>query len=107
MRQLIGHLLDNPLEFGAGKPVEVAVGEDAGHAFIRIVDHGMGIAAQAAGRVFGRFERAAPIENYGGFGLGLWVAREIASAHSGTVSLAPTEGGGTTVNVLLPSVGGA
>jgi signal transduction histidine kinase len=103
LRQLSSHLLDNAFKFGAGKPVQMSVGRDTARAFIRVIDHGSGVAACEAERVFGRFERAAPTQSYGGFGLGLWMARQIVSAHSGSISLAPTEGGGTTVTVLLPS----
>jgi signal transduction histidine kinase len=104
LSQLLCHLLDNAFKFGAGKPVEVTVEREADSGVIRIVDHGTGIAAEDEERVFGRFERAAPVRNYGGFGLGLWMAREIVSAHSGSIALTRTEGGGTTAVVTLPQV---
>ncbi|HYH95986.1 ATP-binding protein [Hyalangium sp.] len=102
LHQLVESLLDNALKFGASRPVEVTVAEEASHALIRIVDHGDGIAPEDQERVFGRFERAAPIRNYGGFGLGLWRARHIAEAHAGSILLTRTEGGGATFTVVLP-----
>ncbi|HYO51486.1 ATP-binding protein [Archangium sp.] len=102
LHQLVESLLDNALKFGAGKPVEVAVVKEAGHASIRIVDHGGGVALEDQERIFGRFERAAPTRNYGGFGLGLWMARHIAEAHAGSIHLTRTEGGGATFTVALP-----
>ncbi len=107
LRQLLHHLLDNALKFGAGKPVDISVGNDAEQRCIRVVDHGSGIEARDQERVFGRFERAAPVRKYGGFGLGLWMAREIATAHGGSISVSTTEGGGTTATVLLPAGIGA
>ncbi len=102
LRQLVEGLLDNALKFGMGKPVEVTVAGDARGASIRIVDHGGGVAIEDAERIFSRFERAAPTRNYGGFGLGLWMARHIAEAHGGAIHLTRTEGGGATFTVVLP-----
>ncbi|MFP2904437.1 ATP-binding protein [Pyxidicoccus sp. 3LFB2] len=105
LRQLVEGLLDNALKFGMGKPVELAVEKDARGASIRISDHGAGIATDDAERIFDRFERAASTDNYGGFGLGLWLARHIAEAHGGDVQLTRTEGGGATFTVVLPLSG--
>ncbi|WP_240359004.1 ATP-binding protein [Pyxidicoccus trucidator] len=107
LRQLVEGLLDNALKFGMGKPVEVSVAEDAGSASIRVTDHGEGVAPEDEERIFGRFERAAPTRNYGGFGLGLWMARHIAEAHAGTLRLTRTEGGGATFTVVLPLLAGS
>jgi len=53
-------------------------------------------------RIFGRFQRAAPIRNYGGMGLGLYIARHIVEAHRGTISVASKLGEGSTFMVELP-----
>jgi signal transduction histidine kinase len=107
LRQLLHQLLDNAIKFGSGKPVELSVRREIEQGtvrnVIRIIDHGGGIAAEDAERVFGRFERAASTRTHGGFGLGLWLARQIASAHSGSITLARTDGGGTRVAVTLPA----
>gem|GEM_PF-64629 len=102
LHQLIESLLDNALKFGAGKPVEVAVMRDSDHASITVMDHGVGIGPEDQERIFGRFERAVSEKNYGGFGLGLWIARHIAEAHAGSIRLTRTAGGGATFTVVLP-----
>jgi signal transduction histidine kinase len=102
LQQLIDSVLDNALKFGAGQPVEIVVATEADHATIRIVDHGNGVAPEDRERIFGRFERAVPTLNHGGFGLGLWVARLIAEVHGGSLHHTPTEGGGATFTVRLP-----
>lgn len=102
LHQLLEGLLDNALKFGAGKPVEVAVSGDAAHATLTVTDHGAGIALEDQERIFERFERAVSEKNYGGFGLGLWIARHIAEAHAGSIRLMTAEGGGTTFTVVLP-----
>jgi signal transduction histidine kinase len=105
LHQILQGLLDNALKFGAGNPVEVAVRKDSDHVFLTVVDHGAGIRPEDQERIFGRFERAVSESNYGGFGLGLWLARYIAEAHAGRIRLMPTEGGGATFTVVLPLSG--
>ncbi|WP_420715233.1 ATP-binding protein [Corallococcus sp. BB11-1] len=102
LHQLIDSLLDNALKFGAGRPVVVSVERAAEHATITVQDHGEGIGPEDQERIFGRFERAAPVNHHGGFGLGLWIARHVAEAHAGSIRLLPTQGGGATFTVALP-----
>jgi signal transduction histidine kinase len=40
--------------------------------------------------------------NYSGFGLGLWVARQLVVAHAGHITVTETPGGGSTFTVELP-----
>ena len=102
LSQMMESLLDNALKFGGGKPVEVAVTREEGAAWIRIADHGAGVGLEDRERVFARFERAASTRNYGGFGLGLWMARHIAEAHAGSIHLTQGSGGGALLSVTLP-----
>jgi signal transduction histidine kinase len=53
-------------------------------------------------RIFERFERAVPARNYGGLGLGLYIARRIVEAHGGQIAVASESGQGATFTVLLP-----
>jgi two-component system, LuxR family, sensor kinase FixL len=53
-------------------------------------------------RIFARFERAAPLQNYGGMGLGLYITRHIVEAHGGSVSVTSKEGVGSTFVVDIP-----
>ena len=53
-------------------------------------------------RIFERFERAASARNYGGFGLGLFIAKQIVEASGGQVRADMREGGGTVFTVTLP-----
>ncbi len=66
-------------------------------------DGGIGIAPEALSRLFNRFERAVSERNYGGFGLGLWIARQIIEAMGGHIHVASELGVGSTFTVELPS----
>jgi hypothetical protein len=53
--------------------------------------------------VFERFERAVgPGERRSGFGVGLWIVRQLAEAMGGTVAIADARGGGALFTVTLP-----
>jgi signal transduction histidine kinase len=99
---VFSNLLANALKYGAGKPVQVEIGQQAEQAVIRVVDHGLGIAAGDIERIFARFERAVPLRHYGGLGLGLYIVRQIVQAHGGVVKAEQTDGGGATFVVELP-----
>jgi signal transduction histidine kinase len=107
MEQVLGNLLHNAVKYGAGQPVELRVAASGGVALLTVVDHGMGVSPEDRQRIFERFERAVSARNYGGFGLGLWIAREVVEAHGGTLSVADTPGGGATFTIELPLDGSA
>jgi len=106
LRQVLANLLANALRHTpAGTPVEIGVGAVAGAAVLRVVDHGPGVPAEEAERVFERFYRADPSRarhQGGGSGLGLAIVAAIVAAHGGSVRLMPTAGGGATAEVRLP-----
>jgi signal transduction histidine kinase len=102
MEQVVSNLLSNAVKYGAERPVEVTLQADAGHARLSVRDHGIGIPDEAKHRIFERFERAAPVQSYGGFGLGLWIVRRIVEAHGGTISVKSRPGEGATFSVEVP-----
>lgn len=73
---------------------------------VEVRDHGPGIEADRARRVFERFYRADPARGRstgGGNGLGLAIVAAIVTAHGGKVGVAETVGGGATFVVQLPT----
>jgi PAS domain S-box-containing protein len=100
--QVISNLLANAFKYAAGSPVDVGLVRDGDHAVLRVEDRGPGIPPAELERIFGRFERASSMRNYGGIGLGLYVAREIVIAHDGKISATNREGGGARLEVQLP-----
>ena len=102
IEQVLANLLTNSLRYGAGKPVHVAVRPTADGAHITVRDQGRGIAAADLERIFGQFERAAGTEQSPGLGLGLYITRQIVTAHGGSISADSTPGQGAVFTVLLP-----
>jgi len=103
--QVISNLLSNAIKFGAGKPIEILVGQEAGSARLVVKDLGIGIDPAAQARIFERFERAVSTRHYGGLGLGLYICREIVEAHGGSIHVASQPGTGSTFTVELPCAG--
>ncbi len=102
LRQALSHLLSNAAKYGRGRPVEIQVGFDKNAARLSVRDQGIGIDPEQQGKIFERFERAVSPRHYGGFGLGLWVARRAVHALGGTIRVDSRRGDGSTFTIELP-----
>jgi signal transduction histidine kinase len=101
VEQILENLLGNAIKYAANAPVEVEVTADDTVARVAVRDRGPGIATEDRVRIFEPFERAVSPRNYGGLGLGLFIARQYAEAHAGRLSLDSTSSEGTTFTVEL------
>lgn len=102
LEQIFVNLMTNAMKFGKGHPIEVSVKRENSFAVLRVKDHGIGISKEDQERLFNRFERAVSITSFGGLGLGLYISRQIATAHGGTIEVQSEIGKGTTFIVELP-----
>jgi len=105
LEQVVTNLVSNALKYGAGTPVEVQVQSSGALALLEVKDHGIGIAPENLERIFGKFERAVPVRQYGGFGLGLYIVRQLVEALGGGVDAESTPGAGATFHLVLPLAG--
>jgi PAS domain S-box-containing protein len=104
--QVVTNLLSNALKYGAGKPIDVRLAADEAWARLSVTDHGIGLSSDQRDRIFQRFERASS-RNYGGLGLGLYIARRLVEAHGGAVHVESVPGEGATFVIELPLAGPA
>jgi PAS domain S-box-containing protein len=100
--QALTNLLSNALKYGAGSPIDIVLADHAERVSITVRDQGIGIAPEDRERVLGRFERAVSSSHYGGLGLGLYIANEIARAHGGSIVIDSQPGKGATFTLTLP-----
>jgi signal transduction histidine kinase len=100
--QITDNLLSNAIKYGAGAPIEISLVRDGATARLTVTDHGIGIPAADQARLFERFERAVTRRQTGGFGIGLWLSRQLATAMRGEISVSSVPGEGSTFTLLLP-----
>lgn len=101
--QLLAVLISNAITYGSiGGTVWLSLAYDAPHFLLTVADNGPGIPAEAREHIFERFYRAEDSRSSKEhFGLGLSIAKEIASAHHGTLTVTEREGGGCMFTLRL------
>ncbi|CEE79049.1 Two-component system sensor protein [Xanthomonas citri pv. citri] len=104
LREALKNLIDNACKYGAGASLQVALTSDGNHHVLTIADHGPGIPAAEAERVFERFVRGADAP-VGGAGLGLAIVKRVVEAHGGRIDLANRIGGGLIASMHFPGGG--
>jgi signal transduction histidine kinase len=103
LRRLVANLVDNAVRH-AGTSVEVALTSRPGHAVLDVTDDGPGIPPEHHTTVFARLDHARARDT-GGSGLGLPIARTIATAHHATLSVVPSAdpgGRGAHLRAVFP-----
>ncbi|MCJ8155663.1 ATP-binding protein [Chryseobacterium sp. SSA4.19] len=106
MSQVIQNLVENAVKYS---PVgtEIKFGYSATEnktVEIFVIDQGMGIAEEDRDQIFDRYYRADKnrVGSISGFGIGLYLCREIVEIHNGHISVKSNTEGGSTFKVLLP-----
>jgi signal transduction histidine kinase len=105
LTQVFTNLIDNAIKYTPEGSIEVKMSKEGKKNLIKIKDTGVGIDAETKERLFQKFSRAfdAGKTNASGTGLGLYVAKQLVEAHSGTLSVeSPGPGKGSTFIVEIP-----
>ncbi len=102
--QVVLNLLDNAIKYTPSGLVHLSAGHDGGEIQIAVSDDGPGISPEHLPHIFERFYRVdrARSRELGGAGLGLPIARELARAHGGDITVHSVPGEGSTFTVHLP-----
>jgi two-component system OmpR family sensor kinase len=103
IEQITMNLMSNAIKYGAGHPVQASVKSTGEDATIEVRDQGAGICEVDRARIFERFERAVVTRrSKPGFGLGLWIARQLVVAHQGEITVESQPGVGSVFTASLP-----
>jgi PAS domain S-box-containing protein len=112
LHQVVDNLVSNAVKFtpsGGRVAVKAWPGPDGEGWSVSVADSGVGIPAADLPRLFSAFFRGSNVtaavgrQVMPGTGLGLVVSRAIVELHGGSISVASTEGVGTTVTLSLPT----
>jgi signal transduction histidine kinase len=104
LAQVISNLASNAAQYGKrGGSVTVEIARAGGFATIAIVNEirDAPISGALLETLFDPFKRGRDTKRPGGLGLGLYIVREIVSAHGGTIEVT-SDNAGTTFRVVLP-----
>jgi signal transduction histidine kinase len=101
--QILLNLLDNAAKYGES-PIAIRLNRNHSAVFVAVSDAGAGIATADQERIFEKFYRAGPslTRPSAGSGLGLYIARELATRMGGSLSVHSEPGRGTTFTLELP-----
>jgi signal transduction histidine kinase len=105
IEEILENLVSNAVKYGDGKPIFVSLSSDAASSVARISvkDGGPGISPENQARIFERFERAVPAGGQaGGFGVGLWIVKQLVEAMKGSIVVTSSPGVGSTFCITLP-----
>jgi signal transduction histidine kinase len=104
--QLLQNLIGNALQHGANRrPVTLSIAGGEEQVILTMHNYGEPIPEDALGTIFDPLVRSASEEACGrstSLGLGLYIVREVVSAHQGTIEVSSNEVDGTTFTVVLP-----
>ena len=102
LKRCLTNLVDNALKYG--QRAEIAVADGPARLKLIVRDHGPGIPAMELEKVFEPFYRleGSRSRDTGGSGLGLGIARNIARAHGGELTLRNHPQGGLEAVLELP-----
>ncbi|PWT97207.1 MAG: hypothetical protein C5B53_08325 [Candidatus Melainabacteria bacterium] len=104
LKKLLNNLLDNALRYTpAGGSITVEGQAIGNQIAIKVVDTGCGIDLDDPEVLFQRFWQGEAGKNYTAVtGLGLYLCRQIVTAHNGRISLKSRPKKGTTFSIMLP-----
>jgi chemotaxis family two-component system sensor kinase Cph1 len=89
---------------GSGPPqIHVWAEREAQAWRFAVRDHGIGIAPQARGQLFGFFRKLQHRAEYPGTGIGLAICKKIIEQHGGRIWVESEEGHGATFYFTLPA----
>ena len=101
--QVLVNLLANAVQHSPrGAAIAVSVETSADRAVAIVADQGAGIAAADQARIFDKFERLSPGGGEGS-GLGLYIARRLARAMGGDLTVESAPGAGARFRFTLPA----
>lgn len=100
LQRVIMNLVSNAIKFTEKGFVKISANEDEKCYRITVADSGIGMSEQEVKGLFQKFHQLHADKP--GYGLGLFISRQIVEAHGGHLEVESTPGKGSTFTVCLP-----
>ncbi len=104
LRQILNNLINNGIKFTRQGEVQLTTAVDQDNLSFRVEDSGIGMSRETMNHLFKQFEQAdgSISSSYGGTGLGLFIALNLAEMMGGTIDVSSQEGVGSTFTLVIP-----
>lgn len=105
IEQILSNLIENAVKYSElNTPIVVRLDVKPAEAVIEVTDSGRGIAEEQLATIFERFRQAdsSLTRTVGGFGLGLYIVKNLVDAHQGRIEVESVEGVGSIFRVRIP-----
>lgn len=106
VERILSNLIVNAIRYSdMGSRIEIYVGALLDDVYVKVKDNGIGISRNELDNIFQRFYRVDKTgsRQYGGTGLGLPIALELARMHHGRIEAESDLGKGSQFTLFLPS----
>ena len=97
--RVVQNLLANAIKFTDKGFIKIRAWQEGAYDILTVQDSGIGIAAEELEEIFEKYHQVNVSKP--GYGLGLFISRQIVLAHGGTLEVASTPGEGSTFTVRL------
>lgn len=105
IEQVLINFINNAVKYSPnGGTITVSCSERDGQSYVSVADQGMGIPLKEQSLIFERFYRVEneKMKMTHGFGIGLYICKEIIERHAGQIGVISEEGKGSTFWFTLP-----
>lgn len=100
--EVFTNILENAIKYSpSGSTVTIQTVLYESFVCVRVVDNGIGILEEEQGKIFQRFYRGTNVTDKQGFGIGLYLAREVLRKQQGYIKVKSKLNRGTTAEVFL------
>ena len=104
IQQVLVNMVGNAIKFTETGAVTLAMRVEEGQVHLRVIDTGIGIAADRLDRIFDAFAQAdaSTTRRFGGTGLGTTISRQLVERMGGRITVESTPGLGSCFHIWLP-----
>lgn len=99
----LNNIIDNAIKFSVPKPITVIADVADEKLVISIIDKGPGIPASDQAKIFELFYRGNQTKHTNGYGIGLFLTKQILTLHHIDLDIQSIEKKGTSIHLTFPS----